>query len=385
MCASAACVAVSALFVLLAAEPQAQGVNVFVERDIAVDVAAQDAVTARQEAIEQAQREGLNRLLTKLALPEQRAQLPEIAALDVERYVASYSVQQEQVLSQRYIATLSVTYDGDAIDQLLGGRNIAQIEAPENPMLVLPLFEAPDANAQLWPENNPWFSAWLGATERAGLVRTVLPLGDLSDATTVSPEQAAALDQAALDTLAERYAVDHVIIARARPNLDASPQAVSVRLSAVGPRLSGPLDGFEIIARPGQDSRDLLGEAAGRAQAALEDAWRQGTVRARAQAQALDAIVPINDLPGWLRTRAALEQTDGLTELRVKQLSRAEALITLRYLGDLQALRQSLAANGLSATNQAGRLIIEAGAPNASLFSPQPLPPLSNNGSLFRP
>jgi hypothetical protein len=70
---------------------------VYTVNDIPVDVTASDAVAAREQAIEEAQREGLRRLFSQLTPADQSATAPDVSSLPVEQFVRSFEIASEQV------------------------------------------------------------------------------------------------------------------------------------------------------------------------------------------------------------------------------------------------------------------------------------------------
>ena len=59
--------------------------------------------------------------------------------------------------------------------------------------MILPVYRTGEG-ARLWPENNPWWQAWAKHLDSERLLRLVLPLGDLQDMATVTPDRAMAGD-----------------------------------------------------------------------------------------------------------------------------------------------------------------------------------------------
>ena len=63
---------------------------VFQVSGIAVDATAKDAVTARNEALLQGKKEGLERLMHRLVPAEEQSLLPAVGDLNIERYVQNF-------------------------------------------------------------------------------------------------------------------------------------------------------------------------------------------------------------------------------------------------------------------------------------------------------
>ncbi len=187
---------------------------VFQVSGIAVDATAKDAVTARSEALLQGKKDGLERLLHRLVPAEEQSLLPAVGDLNIERYVQNFEITSEELSTTRYLAKLTVSYEPEAVRELLQSAAVSFAEVRSTPIVVLPLYEGPDG-ARLWPDDNPWWQAWEKNLEPERLLRLVLPLGDLEDMGSLSVEQAEARDRAALAALASRYGSEDALVVTA--------------------------------------------------------------------------------------------------------------------------------------------------------------------------
>ena len=183
---------------------QAQGgADLFQVSGIEVDATAGDAVAAREQALLQGQVEGLRRLMRRLVPAGEHGRLPSVGPAAIEGYVQNFEIADEQVASNRYLAQLTVRYEPDAVRELLQRQALGYAETVSEPIVVLPVYR-PSGGAQLWPDGNPWWQAWIEHLDSERLLRLVLPLGDLQDMATVTVDQALAGDAAALAALGQR-------------------------------------------------------------------------------------------------------------------------------------------------------------------------------------
>lgn len=321
------------------------------EVGIPVDVSAENAVTARQKGIEAGQREGLRRLLERLAPPEERSRLPAVEGLPVARYVRSYEIAEEKVAPTRWLATLNVTFDPDAVSALLTGRGVAVLEPTGAPVLLVVPAEEREGELVLWAREEPWWQAWerVVAAERA--LRLVLPLGDLADLAALTPQRVEAGDRDTLARLAERYGAADTVLAIARPRGEPAAAGLEVRFLAAGGVLRGDPEPL-VVAAGG--AGDPLEAGARQSAARLVETWRRaGLVRADRPA-ALALSVPLADLAGWVQIRRELETLPEVRELRIASIARHRAELVLRYVGDLERLRDGLARRGLELAQEGG-------------------------------
>ncbi len=363
LCATTRPVVAILLGFLVAAGARAQ--DWWTETGIAVDVTAENAVAARQKGIETGQREGLRRLLERLAPPEERARLPSVQTLPIVRYVRSYEIAEEKVAPNRWLATLNVAFDPDEVSALLAGRGVAVLEPTAVPVLLVIPAERRAGELVLWAREEPWWQAWerVAAAERT--VRLTLPLGDLADLAALPPGAVEAGDRAALDRLAARYGAADAVVVIAEPRSAPSDAGapLAVRFLAAGGVLRG--DPAPLAATP------TLGEpydAAARAAATrLVETWRQGGLVRSDRLAELPLTVPLADLAGWVQIRRELETLPEIREVRIVAIARDRAELVLRHLGDLDRLRDGLGRRGLVLAEEGGGWRLRAaGVPPAA-------------------
>jgi hypothetical protein len=321
------------------------------EVGIPVDVSAENAVAARQKGIEAGQREGLRRLLERLAPAEERARLPSVQGLPIARYVRSYEIAEEKVAPTRWLATLNVTFDPDAVSGLLTGRGLSVLEPTGAPVLLVVPAEERQGELVLWAREEPWWQAWerVASAERA--LRLVLPLGDLADLAALTPQRVEAGDRSTLDRLAERYGAADAVLVVAGPRPGPAAAGLGVRFLAGAGVLRGDPEPLAVVAAGGADP---LEAGARQAAARLVETWRKaGLVRSDRPAE-LALAVPLADLAGWVQIRRELETLPEIREVRITSIARHRAELVLRYLGDLGRLREGLARRGLELAQESG-------------------------------
>jgi hypothetical protein len=348
---------------------QAAG-DLFRVSGIPVDVTASDAVAARRAALEQGQRQGLERLLRRLVPAERHAGLPSVDALPIDRYVQSLEIADEEVSSTRYIADLTVAYAPEAVRDLLAGAGMPFAQTASAPLVVLPLYDGPEGS-RLWPEGNPWWQAWADNLDPERLVRLVLPLGDLEDMALVGVEQAQAGDPGALLALAERYGSQDVLVVSARPvegaaaEADASPPAVRLETRRIGGEEVGNPPAT-IHGQPGQTFEGLLGDAVRGLQDSLDEQWKSANLLRYDQPGIMLVDVPIARLSDWVGIHQGLQSLPEISEVEIAAFARETVRARIRYIGDEQRLEQALARLGLalSREGESWRLLPMAGSPS---------------------
>ena len=86
---------------------RAQGMDVFEVRDVAVDVTAETAAQAREQAHAEGQAGAFRTLLERLTLRIEHEGLPKLKADEIASYIKDFSVADEKTSSVRYLARLT--------------------------------------------------------------------------------------------------------------------------------------------------------------------------------------------------------------------------------------------------------------------------------------
>jgi Uncharacterized protein conserved in bacteria (DUF2066) len=332
-----------------ASAPRAQAAgDVFQVSAIPVDATAVDAVTAREEALRQGQIEGFRRLLRRLVPAEHYGRLPALGPGEIERYVQNFEIADEQVASDQYIARLTVRYAPDAVRELLQARGLPYAEVASMPVVILPLYQTA-SGPKLWPEDNPWWQAWAEHLDSERLLRLVLPLGDLGDMATVSPDRAMAGDTDALSALAARYAADDVLLVIATPR-EAAPPALELEVRRNGIEAANPPE--TLVARPEETLEDLMAEAVTGLQDSLDERWKSANLLRYDQARSMVVDIPIARLSDWVEISRGLQGLPEVDRVEVAAFARDKVRARVRYLGDELRLEEALGRLGLALSRE---------------------------------
>ncbi len=330
-------VLVAAVVLALAPAARAQSYTV---SDIEVNAAAGDAVQAQAIALEEGQRQGLRRLLERLA---EGGAVPSTSGLDIDRYVTSFEVLSEQVGPTTYAATLTVNYDRGAVRSLLDREGVAYVAESAPPVTLVPLWES-DQGLRLWEADNAWKRAWDGARSDEALQPVVVPLGDLQDLALVDGEQAVRGDAGSLRALAARYGTDDVVVARLRGS-GAPGAPLEVQAQRIGDAGTEP---YRATVRrdAGEPLEASLARAVAEMQAALDERARRRATVPAGRPEPLVVSATVQGLDSWGRLLGLL---DGLAEVEsavVREFSRERAVFDLRVRGGAEGLQPALGRAG---------------------------------------
>ena len=345
--------------------------DVFTVSGIPVDVTAENAVAARERAIETGQREGLARLLRRLVPAEQYGRLPSTDGVRLDSYVRNFEIVSEQLSTTRYIARLNVSYAPAAVRDLLRGAGVPFAETPSEPLLLLPLYETAEG-LRLWQDGNPWWQTWSQAMDQESLLRLRLPLGDLEDERAIAEDledldssgaaYATAGRRPPLRRIAERYDAEGVIVAHAQvAGADGErarqpggpPVVVNVNVQGFGGVDVGDLT-ETVRGEPGQSAEEVLIAAVLRVQDALNEAWKAPNLLRFDRPGTMLVHVPLDSLQGWVEVQGALASLPEIGEVEVLSFSQEGARVRIAYYGEAPRLQAELAGLGLLLSQQEG-------------------------------
>ena len=349
--------------------------DVFEVSGVAVDVTAETAAAARARALAAGEQRAFEILLDRLTLKSDMDRLPVLRAADRAELVQDLSVANEKTSAVRYLAELTFRFKPREVRRLLRDLAIDFAETPSKPVLVLPVYRAA-AVVVLWDDPNPWRDAWSGiggSGAPAGLVPMELPAGGLADIAAIGAAQAAAGDRARLEALSGRYGTSDVIVALAE--LEAAPggaPSISVTVNRYGESVSEQAIVTGVTGRPGEAVEAVLRRAAAQVADEIEDQWKADNLIEFERSEIVAVVLPITSLGDWVTARSRLGRVAVVDRIDLVLLSRDEARLNIRYLGDIDQLALALAQADLSLREEGGGWILELGSGGAP---PQPTPP----------
>ncbi len=338
---------------LLAAVPVAAA-DPFEIGGVEVDVTAPSAALARDQAIAEGERRAFETLLDRLVAADVRASIkaPERPAL--QAMIQDFSIASEKASTVRYIATMVVRFDAEAVQGWLIEQGVPFAATPSDPVVVVPVWEA-GGTVTLWDDPNPWRDAWDAGADAAVMVPTILPEGGLADVATLTARQALDGDAAALIALAERYETTESLVAYARLIADtrSGTTIVAVTAGRFGPEGRRWLADVNVRPEPGEDRDAALRRAVAAVVQEVDQRWKQDATVSAGHAEELEVVVPIASLRDWVDVRRQLEAMVVVRDLDVLMLASDVVRVRLLFVGDLEQLTKALAAAGLTLTQGA--------------------------------
>ncbi len=350
---------------------EAQTADLYTVADIPVDATAENAVAARSQAHEEGQRDGLQRLLRRLVPAEDHGRLPIAGDLSAESFVQNFEIEDEQLSNTRYLARMTIAFDPERVQELLEAERLPFSEKVSPPVLVLPLFTGPGGTV-LWPENNPWWTAFAKQFEAERPLRLIMPLGDLEDVSAMTIEQALSGDQLAIQRLASRYGAKDGIVASVELLSDPSAgEPVSIRLGA---KRAGQLNRsgqpFTLNGPPGEPLERVLENAVVRLQDSLDEQWKSQHILRLDTGGLIFVDIPIRSLNDWVKINRDLQSLPVVNEVEIAAFAQTLVKAQIYYVGDEVGFELALDDLGLTLSREEEEWLLLPTAANPRVGEP---------------
>lgn len=344
--------------------------DLFTVGDVTVDISAENAIKAREEAFTTAQVEAFKTMASRMMPETEVAGFTPPEASVISPMILDFEVTKEQLSATRYVGTYLFRFDGAAVKNYFGTRNISYSDTKSRPVLVLPFLEA-GGKLHLWSPFNVWMSAWGRAKNlQSGLVPLVLPLGDLEDVADIGDDEALRFDPQKLERLVLRYEAGEavIVIARLTPALapdtqDTGPAqgTLTMQLYRTDSAAAALSQDLSLAASKGETVAALMDKGVENVRAALQSNWKAQTAARGSDTMRVTARAPFSSLGQWTDTKRALDRVAGIENLRVVTITPQGATLEFGFRGDEARL--------MGAMTQAGLVLV-------------PLPPVQVPGAM---
>lgn len=334
---------------------------------VMVDTSAKDAVAAKETALADAEARAVDTVLRRLVPFASYPQLPNLAQDDVEGLVYNVSFRREQNSTTRYLATLDVNLNEQAVQQLLANFSLPYSEARAPRIKILPIVFEGDAVQR--DGAGGWRQAWADLD----LANAMAP----AELVNLPPTLDAATVKAILGGNAAAYAKlqsafgDEPLVIAVGEGIEGGKFAMRL----VGADGVGAINFGRVTKVQGGDYKTAARDAAALGQGVLENRWKvmqsaPGAAQAsREEGQSpsapqgepernVVAVVEFSGLKEWQDIRARLMRVTGIQGLEVNALSARTASITFDYAGSLGRLQKELDQDGFAFENRADAFVI---------------------------
>ena len=326
---------------------QAARADLYSINGIKVDETAQDAVQAKRKALDGGQLLAFQTLMHRLTRARDRAALPEIKPGDISRLMDSMSVDGERTSGTRYIATLNIRFRPEQIRDFLLQFNVSYADVQAPGVLLLTIWQGA-GKPTIWDPPNPWREAWAALNVENSITPLFMPLGDLTDISTLTATDVLSGNEEKLQKIRDRYAVESVLVTVAEKQ-----PGDAVRVTVRGATSVGPVEYDNVFPGDGSGNPDAaLGQAARIVLTGIEDEWKAKNLQSGRQGGGgMTVAVPFTSIGEWNDIRRRIESTIGIGSVSVRRLSSQGAVVDIVFSGDLGELDSQLTQSGFKLTD----------------------------------
>lgn len=340
---------------------------------VQVDVTADNALAAREEAFDLAQRKAFTQLVDRLS--PNGAAAAEIDLMDtsvIASMIKDYEIIEEKISDVRYIGTYTFRFRSSAVKRFFSGQSLTYSDLESDPIMILPFYQV-NGRYDLWSYGNRWKDAWDRVNGVKSLVPVIVPVGDLQDVSDMRDDQAMTYQTYRLRALTDRYGAKETVIAVAVPDSSliqsiqgggAAQGSLIIKLYRTDESRPVLATQFFIRAEPNDTHDSLFDRGVQRVQSLLRENWKAQTMVNAGQMNNIQARISIASLQDWVRTEKKLKAVSAVEDVLLESLTAQRAVVTLQFEGDLRRLQMALNKQGMKlATLQANDVRVDQTIP----------------------
>lgn len=333
---------------------QAQNVSYTVD-NVRVDVTADNAVQAREQAFEAAQIKAYETLSKRFLSEEERQSFETPSLSTISSFVQNFEVTNEKLSATRYSGTYEISFRPHPI-----GNKHRTVTTPSGDntrksansgvrsgqkILVIPVIQK-DGRNYIWA-NGPYREAWKTLATQTNII---IPVGDAPDRTAIRDDEALSYDYNRLITLIRRYNANQTFIAVTNPQSTSNgAPAAAVKLYEAKP--NGPLflNEMTMPIYEGEMPSELFSRVAKQSQIAIDSktikrpdpTQTAAPATSSGNAGSITAELSFSSMRDWVAMKRNIEKSQGITSLTIKSMTAQSAIVDITYRGDLPILAQN--------------------------------------------
>ena len=318
-------------------------------RDVAVSAVADNAVMAKQVAIDRALASSAERVLRRVGVGWDGTEIdPETAG----SLVSMFANTSEQFGRTGYSATVTVRFSPLLVRGYLARRGIEVVDQAAPPVLLIPVvFE--DGAPLLWDEAADWRSALEATDMTSGLTPVRIARGTSQDRA-MRADRLLEGDFLTLGEFRVRYRTHAAVLVRLDRMADASGMLVTV----LGTDAAGPVNATVEV------SGTELAAAADAVAAILSTRWKKIAGGQATAAHGAGSSLPVRVLlPGgaaeWQEIERRLESSGVIDAVSIEAIGETGGNVVIWYAGYLEELPARLAKSGIDLFEAGGAWLLQ--------------------------
>jgi hypothetical protein len=330
------------LFLLIFLSPIAAAppADPFTVTGIQVDASAASAGEAQNIAIDSGRQRAWTTLIHRLTKQEDWAKIPPLDDQTVQRLIASYLPVNERRSTTRYSASMTYTFNADAVRRMLRGQNVAYTDMAAHPILIVPLSPHYEAHGA-------WTNAFFNPRYSHAAVPLNLPIPDGQTISALSSVSFDFVQWSQLQGIAARVGADDAMLLL----LVNAKDKVTVKLRHLGNGASWAVPDVDVPEPAGTPPAKVTADAAEAAATAVINAWNAHAAIDLGKRFRLTAEVHVDSLEAWGAMQQKLATVPTVTDIGVEAMDIGEARIAISYVGTVQQLKDAITQAGYDLEN----------------------------------
>ncbi len=321
--------------------------KMFSASGIQVDVTAKNAAAAREQAMQDGQKRALMVVMERITPSYVVEQLAELVPDDILNFVQDISVLNEKTSSVRYMATLEVRFNPDAVRELLRQNGLPYVRTSGKPLLILPIYKrSVSSSPVLWEEDNAWLRSWINRSAESYMVPLFVPMGELSDLQTLTVDQIINGDLVAAQALAKRYEAEGILIVE----LIRNGQTFTVKGRAMDEMTASEIPNFSFSLPLTKNTATTFARAVKKVVEHLESVWKSEQMVQFNEAASLVALVPVPNLEQWEKIKERLDRIPLISSYYLQAARSGVLQLTIFFAENLERLQKEMNKRMLSLT-----------------------------------
>ena len=360
------------LVLFIANASAATRVSVYDVAGVRLDVNAENAVEAKQNALRDGPLIALRSLFRRLATFRAYGRLSAFTHEEAEDVMEGFSVREERNSATRYLAVIDYSFSPDRIEALLARKGVPYFAGRSRKQYILPIFVPSAGGGDDVVTAKAWREAWKRTDLQHALTdsRLIEPKsGDLD-----TWRRLCAGDVIAMGVFKKRYPGSKMVIAALSPDVSTH----TVTLSLYGEDQVGEINLAQRLPQaPTVEETAVI--AASIAFGILEGRWREPQISGEVvtltdvgpqQNEAVSAArlvdetvflrVAFDGLRDWQKIRARLQRVPGVRDMQVNSLSPRGADVRLAYPGGASRLQAQLSSYGFRIDQSDAGLVLSS-------------------------
>lgn len=206
--------------------------------EIELQVPAQG--NARDQAIQQSQRQAFAILWQRLAPARSPAPMPEDRT--IRRLVQGFNILGEQSSSRRYRASFSIMFHPERVRSFFDDQRVAALRPPLQPYVVLPLYQNENGILAFWTD---WYQFWLQEQTLSDILPILIPHPAPAESANIQPQDVMDEAEMSIIRVGGLYQGELVVVAlfaQGAEISESSGRAGTAAESDVDSSVAAPLD-----------------------------------------------------------------------------------------------------------------------------------------------